>query len=142
MWDNMIQGTLAIMLFACSVQDFHRKKFSLWIVLLAAVVLCICIPFSGKIIFFDKIGGLFVGILVIGISWITKGKIGMGDGIILCVTGIGLGFWTNMELFAIALFLAAVISIFLLALGLTNRKKSIPFVPFMLVAYLIRLCIV
>jgi leader peptidase (prepilin peptidase)/N-methyltransferase len=73
---------------------------------------------------------------VIFISRITGGKIGMGDGLLLCVTGLGLGFWGNMELFAYALFAAAAVSVILLILRLADRKKSIPFVPFLLLSYL------
>jgi leader peptidase (prepilin peptidase)/N-methyltransferase len=67
----------------------------------------------------------------------TGGKIGMGDGILLCVTGIGLGFWNNLELFGVALFLAAVLSIILMILRVVDRKKSIPFIPFLFAGYLI-----
>jgi leader peptidase (prepilin peptidase)/N-methyltransferase len=65
----------------------------------------------------------------------SDGKIGIGDGVLLCATGLGLGFWSNLELFAIALLLAAVISIVLLTFRLADRKKSIPFVPFLLLGY-------
>ena len=61
----------------------------------------------------------------------------MGDGMLLCITGLGLGFWSNLELFAIALILAAIVSIFLLMLRLADRKKSIPFIPFLLIGYVI-----
>jgi len=42
-----------------------------------------------------------------------------------------------MELFGLALMLAAVLSIILLAFRKVDRKKSIPFIPFMFAGYLI-----
>ena len=63
----------------------------------------------------------------------------MGDGLILSVTGLGLGFWNNLELFALALFAAALVSIVLLITRLANRKTSIPFVPFLFLGYLLHL---
>lgn len=78
---------------------------------------------------------------MIVISKITGGKIGMGDGILLCITGMGLGFWGNLELFGIALFFAAVVSILLLIFRLADRKKSIPFVPFLFFGYVFLLIV-
>ena len=46
----------------------------------------------------------------------------MGDGLVLSVTGMGLGFWSNLELFALALAFAALFSMFLLVFRLAGRK--------------------
>jgi leader peptidase (prepilin peptidase)/N-methyltransferase len=85
----------------------------------------------------NRLGGAAIGGFVILTSMITSGKIGLGDGILLCITGLGLGFWGNLELFCLALSLAAGLSIMLLIFRLADRKKSIPFVPFLFVGYLI-----
>jgi leader peptidase (prepilin peptidase)/N-methyltransferase len=77
-----------------------------------------------------------LGLGLVLLSKATGGKIGIGDGLVLAVTGMGLGFWTNMELFAIALSLAAVFSIGLLVIRKANRNKAIPFMPFLMGAYL------
>jgi leader peptidase (prepilin peptidase)/N-methyltransferase len=89
----------------------------------------------------ERLGGLALGLGVILLSKATGGKIGLGDGILLCVTGLGLGFWTNAELFGIALSLAASVSVVLLIMRRADRKKSIPFVPFLLTGYVILLVI-
>lgn len=96
-----------------------------------------CILFCNDISLVDRLAGAAVGAGVMLLSYISGGKIGMGDGIVLCITGLGLGFWGNMELFCLALMLAAGLSIILLILRKANRKKSIPFIPFMLTGYLI-----
>ncbi|HBI72699.1 MAG TPA: hypothetical protein DDY59_05865 [Lachnospiraceae bacterium] len=127
---------IGVLLLLCSIQDVRRKKLSLWVILTGAVLIGICMPFSTSLSLLDRFGGVIVGVGVIGISLLTGGKIGMGDGLLLCVTGIGLGFWGNMELFAAALAAAAVVSILLLVFRLANRKKSIPFVPFLLFSFL------
>ncbi len=128
---------IMIMLFFCGIQDLLKKKVLLWVVLAGAVLIATAIPFCNAISLFDRFGGFLIGISVIVIGIATKGKIGLGDGLLLCVTGIGLGFWGNLELFAIALFLAAILSIILLVSRLADRKKSIPFVPFLLVSFII-----
>jgi Type IV leader peptidase family. len=131
-----IQWVLMIIMLLCGIQDLCKKKIYLWILLIGAVLICLCLPFCNPNGLIDRVGGLTLGFIVILISLITSGKIGLGDGFLLCITGLGLGFWRNLELFAIALFMASVFSIILLALRLANRKNSIPFVPFLFVGYL------
>jgi leader peptidase (prepilin peptidase)/N-methyltransferase len=128
---------LGVLLFICSLQDFLRKRVYLWIIGIGAVLTFVCLPFMEKISIANCIGGLTVGLVILLISKMTGGKIGMGDGILLCVTGIGLGFWNNLELFGVALFLAAVLSIILMILRVVDRKTSIPFIPFLFAGYLI-----
>lgn len=129
-----------ISLIISSIQDFKYKKISLWIISFSALLLLVLSIFkkSGLI---TIIGGVIVGIIVISISIITRSKIGIGDGIVLIMTGIVLGFWRNLELFMYALSIAALISILLLILKKVKKKDSLPFVPFILISYLIVLFI-
>lgn len=137
MADITIRIILGAMLLACSVQDIRKKKIFLWVIAAGGLLTGACLPFSGGFSFLDILGGIAVGACVIAISLATGGKIGLGDGFLLCATGLGLGFWGNLELFGLALFLAASVSILLLLLRLADRKKSIPFVPFVFLGYLI-----
>lgn len=136
MADISMKVVMGIVLLLCGVQDAFKKKIYLWIILTGFLIVSICIPFCHTVSVPDRIGGFILGAMVILISFATSGKIGLGDGMLLCVTGLGLGFWGNLELFALALFLAAVLSIILLVFRLADRKKSIPFVPFLLLSYL------
>ncbi|HHX12016.1 MAG TPA: prepilin peptidase [Clostridiales bacterium] len=131
---NSITGT---MLLVCGLQDIKMKKFYTWMVLLGAILIAICVPFCSTITIWDRLWGSSVGLVVLLISLLTEGKIGMGDGFILCVTGISLGFWNNLELFFIALILSAILSIILLAAKKVDRKQGIPFVPFIFMAFVI-----
>jgi leader peptidase (prepilin peptidase)/N-methyltransferase len=133
---NMIMGVL---LLVCGVQDALKKKIFIWVIGLGAVLIGVCMPFSDTITMLERIGGVAVGAVIIIISKATEGKIGLGDGFLLCVTGLGLGFWGNIELIGVALFFAAIVSIALLVFRLADRKKSIPFVPFMLLGYVVLL---
>lgn len=134
-----MQGIMGVLLVFSAVQDIIKKKIWLWVIILGAVLIGICIPFNHNVTLLDRLGGLLIGLSVVLLSKVTRGKIGMGDGLILCVTGLGLGFWGNMELLFAALFAAALISIFLLAFRLADRKKSIPFVPFLLLGFVVTL---
>lgn len=139
MAELMLKGSLGALLLITALQDVRTKKISLWIIIAGAILICAFIPFTQSITYIDRGVGVLVGLGVIITSRATGGKIGMGDGYLLCVTGISLGFWGNMELFATALFTAALVSIVLLIFKLADRKKSIPFIPFLFLAYLIRM---
>lgn len=141
MADIVVKIILIATLLFCGVQDIRKKRIFIWVILLGALLTCICIPYCSTYSILERIGGSAVGLTVVIISFATAGKIGMGDGLLLCVTGLGLGFWGNLELFAIALFLAAIISIVLLITRLADRKKSIPFVPFLLAGYIILIAV-
>lgn len=82
------------------------------------------------------VGGIGIGILMILVSKLTNGGFGMGDGGLLCVTGFYLGFYRNIELFLGALVLAAVWGGVLLVLKKAGRKTELPFVPFLMTAYI------
>lgn len=135
---KLIIGTT---LLSCGVQDILKKKVYLWILAAGGLFTAVCILFCGDISILSRLGGAAVGACVILLSFITGGKIGLGDGILLCITGLGLGFWGNMELFCLALTLAAGLSIILLALRKADRKMSIPFIPFMFAGYLIMIIV-
>lgn len=132
----MLKGIMGVTLLLCSIQDAFQKKICIWMVTMGGVLTGICLLLYKTVSLQDSLGGILVGVGVVLISKATGGKIGMGDGLLLCITGMGLGLWGNIELFAYALLAAALVSIVLLAFRLADRKKSIPFVPFLLLSYL------
>jgi leader peptidase (prepilin peptidase)/N-methyltransferase len=79
--------------------------------------------------------GAAVGVAVMLLSMVTKGSIGMGDGIILLCTGAVAGFEKNMELFFSALILCGMCGLFLVLILRKSRKTKVPFVPFLLAAF-------
>lgn len=137
MGEHIIRALLGLFLITVAIQDLVRKKIKVWIVILCGVLICICVSFCPEISILSRIMSLSLGIGLLITSKVTGGKIGIGDGLVICVTGIGLGFWSNIELFALALLLAAIFSIGLLVLRLADKKKSIPFLPFLFLAYII-----
>lgn len=128
---------LGALLLCCGIQDALKKKVYLWVIVLGMIASEICILFIHSSSIVDRLGGVGIGIAVIILSLATGGKIGLGDGLLLCATGLGLGFWGNLELFGISLFITAIVSIVLLIFRLADKKKSLPFVPFLFVGYLI-----
>ena len=137
MAENSIKLVLGALLLLCAIQDLLQKKIYLWSIGAGALAALLCLPFCTGLSLLDRVGGVILGLCIIILSILTAGKIGIGDGALLCITGFGLGFWRNLELFGSALFLAAIVSILLLIFRMADRKRSIPFVPFLFIGYLI-----
>lgn len=96
-------------------------------------VLFLLIQKDGSV--FYHISGMLAGIFLIVCSYVTKGQIGIGDGLIFCFTGILLGPGRNIYLLFIALVFCAMISSLMVATKRAGKKTKIPFVPFVAAAY-------
>ena len=83
---------------------------------------------------FSLLLSLVPGFLLAGLAKMTENGIGMGDGIVMGAAGSWLGFYRSLGLLSSGLLLAAAVSVFLLIRK--SRRKDIPFIPFLAVAFL------
>lgn len=127
---------IGLLLFISTIKDIKSKSISLPLVIISCVCLILIMPFNNVITIKSAILGTLVGFFIILVSKLTKGQIGIGDGIILLATGLGLGVWDNIALLLFALFLSAICCFILLALRLVNLKMKIPFIPFLFISYI------
>ena len=81
-------------------------------------------------------GGVGIGLLTIIFSYLSKEKIGMGDAYIITVTGLYLGFIDTAVLLWFSSALAGITGIILIR-KYDNPKLELPFVPFLLLGYMI-----
>lgn len=134
--DLIIKIIIGIMLILCGILDFKTKQISLSCVIVAMfLIITIRILFS-YLPFQSMITGLTIGLILIVISKITKDQIGIGDGLIFCCTGLGIGFFHNLYLLLYSLSLAAIYAGFMIVVYRKNRKYSLPFVPFICFGYI------
>lgn len=129
-----------LLLLVTAVQDIKRKEVSLWLLGVFGVLGIGAAFLTGAeepAALIGAAGGAAVGILVILVSRLTEGAIGMGDGLLLTVTGIYLGFRENLCLFLCGTFLAAALSVILLIMKKVTRKTACPFIPFLFAGYLL-----
>ena len=73
------------------------------------------------------------------LAFLTKGAVGLGDGWLLCATGVLLGMAGNFELLLMGAVLCAVVLSGGLLLGKARWKDTFPFVPFLCAAQLLRI---
>ena len=121
-----------------AAEDLKRRRIALPCLLVFGLVGAVVQLYCRDMTFFSVGLGMAVGIGMLLLSLLTKGSIGMGDGLVFCVTGIYLGGARNLELLFTSLLYAALFSLFLLAKGrgaVRKRKKEIPFLPFVFLGY-------
>jgi leader peptidase (prepilin peptidase)/N-methyltransferase len=132
---KIIYILLGVMLFYCGTKDFISRQISIVFVAGVSGFILMMYPFGFYLSFYNMGGGLLIGIVLIVISKITRGQIGLGDGLIFCTTGLGLGFWPNLCLLLYSLTMAAAFSGFLFLIRKKDKVYTIPFVPFVCVGY-------
>lgn len=123
-----------ILLLHAAFTDIREREISGAMLLLFGIFGMICAIFGRAVDIPDTLFGAAIGGIMMAISYLTGGELGMGDGMLLAVTGLFLGLRQNIVLLAGALFLSALFSIVLLIKG-KKIKQEYPFVPFLFVVY-------
>lgn len=120
-------------------QDWKKKKVSVYLILAAGIAGLLCHLCRSQIDVTDMLLGAAIGAVLLLCGFVSGEKIGYGDGAIVMVCGIFLGFDANLELLCIALVLLEVVALFLIVVKRKGRRYQIPFIPFLLVGYLLLL---
>lgn len=126
----MVAGTL--ILIVLSVFDIRSKQIPLSgfaVVLIYSVISLVCAE-RGEYDLADILMSVIPGILLIGLSVITEGKIGLGDGILIAELGLGLGVERCIYMIAGALILNCIFSGVMLLMHRLGLHSRVPFVPF------------
>lgn len=127
---------IAVILVAAGYKDWKTKQVSLRMLLLlgiAVVILRIAVVEDTAA---STIGGILIGILFLGISKVTEESIGYGDSWLIVSLGIYLGGKTLLGVVLGACICASIFSLLTCLRRGWNKKYTIPFVPFLAVAYL------
>ena len=133
MWS---QAVVMGMLTLCSAQDIKKKQIRLNMVLFFGILGILLHMLWRMQSIENLLLGMSVGVVLLFLSVLTGGRIGAGDAVLLIVTGIYLGLEQNLELFFCGLIMCSMCSLVLLVLRKKGRKDSVPFVPFLLAAYM------
>lgn len=81
-------------------------------------------------------GGIAVGAVFLFVSRVTEEGVGYGDSLGILSLGIYAGLWSLLEILAGAFFLLALCAAIVLVRKKMSRKHSLPFYPFLTVAYI------
>jgi leader peptidase (prepilin peptidase)/N-methyltransferase len=132
MWNQLaMMGMLTL----CSAQDMRKKQIQLNLVLAFGILGILFHMLWRTQSIGSLLSGMAVGLVLLILALLSDGRIGEGDGVLLIVTGIYLGLEGNLELLFSGLLLCGLWALALLVFRKKKRQDTIPFVPFLLAAY-------
>lgn len=140
MW---VEIFLFIFLAVCAVFDGLQKKIPLaavWLGMLTAI----CLRAGGMMGEVDLLSAalsLVPGAIFFLLSFVTREKVGYGDGWVLLMIGLFLDLPRCFLILVAGLLIESVAALVLLALKKIQRNKEIPFCPFLLLGMGVMLCV-
>lgn len=135
---------LGIFLGGCAWTDGRKREVSLlWLCLwalvgtfyLAASLWSLDIVGAEEITV-KQLSGIFTGIFLLVASLVSKGQIGMGDGLVFLICGLFLDFWQSSLLLMGGLLLLIVRHIGGSVWGNRKENKEYPLFPYIFAAYI------
>ena len=129
------------MLSICTVEDLWKRQIHLVVISAFGIVGVLLHFYDGKQTALNMCGGMLVGIVLYLISILSHGKVGKGDAFLVTSMGVYLGFWNNLTILWMAAVMAAIFGVVACVFFRKEKEESLPFVPFLLVAYLLFLCL-
>lgn len=112
----------------------------LFIILIVLAVASVLVDNNG--IISDKVIAFAITlILFVILSKVTKNGFGMGDAKVIAVLGFIFGVQGVMAILIIASALVFLVSIFMIIKSFSNKKKDIPFTPFLFLAVIVLLIV-
>lgn len=133
-------GTV-IMLTTGSIWDIRGKKLPAGLlfldVLAGGILMAVNRDIDWRKDGYLYVVGILIGIILLLIGRFCGGCIGTADGIITAVIGGVIGYQDTLLLLMNAILAAAVFSIVLIVIKKAGRGTTIPFIPFLLLGYLL-----
>lgn len=128
---------ILIFLAVFTLYDIKNMQIPIIYVLLFALsVIGICIADSDYNAV-DIIVRVLPGVFLLLISFVTSQAVGYGDGLVMVLIGLLLDINMVTSLLLTALILSSVVSVLALISKKANRQTRLPFMPFLLIAWLI-----
>jgi len=134
----MIQSLVVLgLLGISSIEDLKTKKVS-GMYLIGFALLAVYLQIRHiHLPLASVLGGAAIGFVFMGITILRMDAMGLGDGMVLIIVGIFLGFRQSVEVMIIAIFLVAIYALFLVVIRKKDRKTEIAFIPFLFISFLL-----
>lgn len=130
--------TLLLLLLNCW-GDIKRREIYLLITILYGLLGLVVQLSEANSLYTEILTSMIPGLFLLLTGKVSQGKVGYGDGILVLALGIWLGFFRCLMTLTAGLILAAIWSAFSLILKRCKKDDQIPFIPFLLFGYLVRL---
>lgn len=118
-----------------SIWDIKHRELPIYLLLagLLAGLVCGMCKEEGWLLFM----GVIPGLLLIFMGFLTKDKVGYGDGIMVIILGLVLGWPDSLVVYVLAQFGVLLFAIGLMVVKKVPRDTQIPFAPFLAAGVLI-----
>lgn len=119
----------------CTVTDCTRQRIGRHVLalgFLAGIVMTGSRVLQGSQSWYDVLLALLPGAVLWGFAMVTEGRLGRGDGDMVLVLGLMLGWELCLAVLCLACFLAAAFAGLGLAVRKLRKTSRIPFAPFLL----------
>ncbi|HEX3077101.1 MAG TPA: prepilin peptidase [Lachnospiraceae bacterium] len=125
-----------LLLVICTIEDCKNKKIVTWHLLVTLPFLCLDLWFNPEVTLLSRLCGIVIGGIFLLLSKLTKEQIGVGDAYIIIAIGLMLGGFSCLEVITYSFFISSIVAIILMIIFRFSRKKTIPFVPFLLLGFI------
>lgn len=120
----------------CAVFDMKKKEIPLILAItgiLAALGINLYQIGNGTQSLLEMAFSLLPGVFLLLISFLTREKVGYGDGLLLLAAGLFIGFYQCLLALCFSLIFSSVFGVLLLLVRKADRSSEIPFVPFLVI---------
>ena len=132
---EIMDGIMLIFLGIAAWGDWKRRTISVNLLIFLSVFSIAAVFVTKRSSVLEVLGGLGLGLFFIFVSYLTEEKIGYGDSWLITVLGVYLGGTKLLELMLIASLTASLGSLVYGMMRKWNRNAALPFIPFMLLAF-------
>lgn len=124
------------MLAIAGLMDWKKKELPLWLLIGMSVCVVIFAACCKDTSLGYRLVGATLGVLFFLISKVTKEAVGYGDSWLILLLGVHLGISRALQVLFAASLLSAIFALFYLWVRKWRRNATLPFVPFLAIAYL------
>lgn len=134
--DILLYIILGIGLLICTVTDLKSKVIYLPVIIVELLLLSGFHIWQESFSVVNIVETVIVCVLFAVIGFVSGGQIGFGDAFLFAVTGLGLGFITNVFIIMLSFLLAFCAAVFLVVIKHKPHNYSMPLAPFVLSAFI------
>lgn len=131
-----IQIWIGIILLIAGYLDIRYRKIPIKLIFIALIGVLSLMLITKEWNLIRISTGIGIGGFLLAVNKLTNGQIGIGDGILFCITGLALGGGNNLLLLFWSLVITCIIAIILLMIKKVSSGQELPFIPFVLVSYI------
>lgn len=132
---RLADWSVFILLGIAGMIDWKKREVPIWLLLIMSVVILFFGIFCEEVDIWYRLAGALLGVGFFAVSKFTKEAVGYGDSWLILILGIHMGILDVLQVLFAASLMAAIFAIFYLWRHRWKRSETLPFVPFLAIAY-------